>query len=423
MPSPQAASVLAQRRRRRVQPRRPVEVGRTAAGQARLDWLRRSRRPALGELMAAYEVVADTYLSVSTPVQTGAARAARARRRHSRARFSIGIAAISARFARPAASVPAITVLDVRRRVVGGAASAGDRSEEALVLELLTEDHVLVHPGFFFDFAREAFLVVSLLVEPGGLRSRHRAGAGTRHRTSERRRDRTPAQRRPRPALLARVDAAAGASASSSTCRCSRAGCGRAGQSFVQILPITEIPEAETSPYSALTAMALDPIYISLPTLEDFQALGGEATLHRRGSRRARRRARASSRVEHHDGPGAQGALAAARLRAVSAQRRAPAARARAQALRRVHARRRRGGSTTTRSSRRSRGAARAAPLVGMARAAGASRTPRRCRRRSDELARRNRLPQVRAVGRGRAVGGGAARSRSRCRSSAICRS
>ena len=40
------------------------------------------------------------------------------------------------------------------------------RSEETLVLELLNEDHVLVHPGFFFDFEREAFVVVSLLVEP-----------------------------------------------------------------------------------------------------------------------------------------------------------------------------------------------------------------------------------------------------------------
>ena len=39
-------------------------------------------------------------------------------------------------------------------------------SEEALVLRLLNDAHVLVHPGFFFDFAGEAFLVVSLLPEP-----------------------------------------------------------------------------------------------------------------------------------------------------------------------------------------------------------------------------------------------------------------
>jgi 4-alpha-glucanotransferase len=52
-----------------------------------------------------------------------------------------------------------------------------------------------------------------------------------------------------------------------------------AGQDFVQILPITEIPETETSPYSALTAMAIDPIYIALPAVEDFRDLGGEAAL------------------------------------------------------------------------------------------------------------------------------------------------
>ena len=40
------------------------------------------------------------------------------------------------------------------------------RTEEALVLELLEKDDVLVHPGYFFDLAREAFIVVSLLVEP-----------------------------------------------------------------------------------------------------------------------------------------------------------------------------------------------------------------------------------------------------------------
>jgi alanine-synthesizing transaminase len=40
------------------------------------------------------------------------------------------------------------------------------RSEETLVLDLLEQDHVLVHPGFFFDFPHEAFVVVSLLPQP-----------------------------------------------------------------------------------------------------------------------------------------------------------------------------------------------------------------------------------------------------------------
>ena len=38
--------------------------------------------------------------------------------------------------------------------------------EEALVLALVERDGVLVHPGYFFDFAREAFVVLSLLPEP-----------------------------------------------------------------------------------------------------------------------------------------------------------------------------------------------------------------------------------------------------------------
>jgi aspartate/methionine/tyrosine aminotransferase len=40
------------------------------------------------------------------------------------------------------------------------------RPEETLVLRLIEEQHVLVHPGYFFDFAAEAYLVVSLLPEP-----------------------------------------------------------------------------------------------------------------------------------------------------------------------------------------------------------------------------------------------------------------
>jgi hypothetical protein len=38
------------------------------------------------------------------------------------------------------------------------------------VLELLERDAVLVHPGYFFDFPREAYLVVSLLPAPAAFR-------------------------------------------------------------------------------------------------------------------------------------------------------------------------------------------------------------------------------------------------------------
>lgn len=52
-----------------------------------------------------------------------------------------------------------------------------------------------------------------------------------------------------------------------------------AGQSVVQILPINEMPPGETSPYSAMTAMALDPIYITMSQVADFAGLGGDLAL------------------------------------------------------------------------------------------------------------------------------------------------
>jgi hypothetical protein len=37
------------------------------------------------------------------------------------------------------------------------------RPEETLALELLEREKILVHPGYFFDFPHEAYIVVSLL--------------------------------------------------------------------------------------------------------------------------------------------------------------------------------------------------------------------------------------------------------------------
>jgi 4-alpha-glucanotransferase len=53
----------------------------------------------------------------------------------------------------------------------------------------------------------------------------------------------------------------------------------RAGQCILQLLPINEMPPGEQSPYSALSAMAIDPQFISMRALEDFAAIGGEAAL------------------------------------------------------------------------------------------------------------------------------------------------
>src|SRR3954468_10932216 len=54
---------------------------------------------------------------------------------------------------------------------------------------------------------------------------------------------------------------------------------GGAGVSFVQLLPINEMAQGQNSPYSAMSAMAIDPIFIAPSDMPDVAALGGEALL------------------------------------------------------------------------------------------------------------------------------------------------
>jgi 4-alpha-glucanotransferase len=52
-----------------------------------------------------------------------------------------------------------------------------------------------------------------------------------------------------------------------------------AGFAFVQLLPLNEMAGGQNSPYSALSAMAIDPIFIAPSGVPDLEALGGEAVL------------------------------------------------------------------------------------------------------------------------------------------------
>jgi alanine-synthesizing transaminase len=109
------------------------------------------------------ELIADTFLSVGTPVQMaaplllergGAVRAAI----HARVRANLEAAR------RAVAAHPSCTLLPVEGGWSAVVRVPATRGEEALVLELLSRERILAHPGYFFDFEHEAFLVVSLLV-------------------------------------------------------------------------------------------------------------------------------------------------------------------------------------------------------------------------------------------------------------------
>lgn len=71
-----------------------------------------------------------------------------------------------------------------------------------------------------------------------------------------------------------------------------------ASMSVLQLLPINEMPSQQTSPYSALSAMAIDPQFISVWLLEDFVALGGEHSLDA-DHRALLQRVRAAPRVDY----------------------------------------------------------------------------------------------------------------------------
>ena len=55
-----------------------------------------------------------------------------------------------------------------------------------------------------------------------------------------------------------------------------------AGFAFLQLLPLNEMAGGQNSPYSAMSAMAIDPIFISPSAVPDLQAFGGEAVLSTR---------------------------------------------------------------------------------------------------------------------------------------------
>jgi len=65
------------------------------------------------------------------------------------------------------AAFPACSLLPVEGGWTAVVRVPGLRTEETLVLELLERERILVHPGYFFDFQHEAYLVVSLLPAPG----------------------------------------------------------------------------------------------------------------------------------------------------------------------------------------------------------------------------------------------------------------
>jgi alanine-synthesizing transaminase len=118
----------------------------------------------VGEALGRLEIICDTYLSVSTPVQVAAPEllecGAIVREQIAR-RVSTNYGRL---LEKVAARTPACRVLASEGGWSAVLQVPSLESEDALVVNLLEDDGVLTHPGYFFDFARESYLVMSLLV-------------------------------------------------------------------------------------------------------------------------------------------------------------------------------------------------------------------------------------------------------------------
>lgn len=152
--------------------------------QVKLGWVGfGGPAPKVDAALAAFEIVADTYLSVSTPVQVAAPSLIEQGalvRAQILARVQDNLATLHTL----AAGYPSIDLLPVEGGWSAVLQVPAVRSEDALALELLDQDDVLVHPGYFFDFPREAYLVLSLLpaapvFEPAVTRVLRRAAAAS----------------------------------------------------------------------------------------------------------------------------------------------------------------------------------------------------------------------------------------------------
>ncbi len=136
-----------------------------AMPQVKLGWTVASGPAAAVEhAMQRLEVIADTYLSVGTPIQRALPAILGNRapvQRAIRERVATNLATLDA----------ALNDTAIRRAPSDGGWSAileipRTRDEDEWVETLVREDGVVAHPGWFFDLDREGYLVVSLLPEP-----------------------------------------------------------------------------------------------------------------------------------------------------------------------------------------------------------------------------------------------------------------
>ena len=114
------------------------------------------------EAMQRLEIIADTYLSVSAPVQLAAKTMLDQRLKlqpQLMHRMQTNLSELDLQLAKQ----KSCTRLALQGGWYAVLRVPVTRSDEDLAIELLTEKSVLVHPGHFYDFPTDGFLVLSLI--------------------------------------------------------------------------------------------------------------------------------------------------------------------------------------------------------------------------------------------------------------------
>jgi alanine-synthesizing transaminase len=114
------------------------------------------------QAMARLEVIADTYLSTSAPIQL-AAPVLFAQRHDFHRQLMARIRANLAELDRQLPAQQACARLQIEAGWYAVLRVPVTRSDEDLVIELLEQKSVLVHPGHFYDFPADGYLVLSLI--------------------------------------------------------------------------------------------------------------------------------------------------------------------------------------------------------------------------------------------------------------------
>jgi aspartate/methionine/tyrosine aminotransferase len=137
----------------------------SALPQMKLAWIAVSGPPdEAGAAMERLEMIADTYLSLNAPVQLAAAILLEQRKKiqpQLMQRVQENLAELDRQLAMQKSTA--------RLKVEGGWYAVlrvpVTQSDEELAIRFLRERSVLVHPGHFYDFPRDGYLVISLIAQ------------------------------------------------------------------------------------------------------------------------------------------------------------------------------------------------------------------------------------------------------------------